>query len=356
MTCLHYCLRILISIVLLFSMSACSSIDYFAHLAKGQVSLLWQREDVNELLESEETPSKLKSRLILSQKIRDFASTELELPLGNAYTSYSDLQRPYVVWNVYAAPELSFESYTWCYPLLGCLAYRGYYNEPRAQRAGKILEDQGYEVKVGGVQAYSTLGFFDDPLLNTFIFKHEVAFVELLIHEISHRKLYIKDDTKFNENFATAVATLGAEQWYRLAKNENLYGEYQRHKLMHQTLVSFVLAYKDQLSSLYADELKSDAEKKLHKKEVFAKMFEDFEAFKKIHKLDNRYDLWVHSMNNASLLTLANYQELVPGFMALFHQQGSNWSSFYKAVEKLAELDQPLRHKTLVDLAQQSMP
>jgi predicted aminopeptidase len=354
---MHFCCsRILISILLLVSLSACSSIDYFAHLAKGQISLLWQREKVKELLKSDAISAELKARLILSQKIREFALTELALPLGDSYTSYSDLKRPYVVWNVYAAPELSFESYTWCYPFLGCLAYRGFYDEMRAQRAGKILEDQGYDVKVGGVQAYSTLGFFDDPLLNTFIFKNEVAFIELLIHEISHQKLYIKDDTKFNENFATAVATLGAEQWYRLAKNEDVYETYQTQKQIQQSLVGFVLGYKDQLSDIYEDEFKSETEKKDQKKEIIANMLRQFEVFKLEHKLDSRYDRWVYSMNNASLSTLSNYQELVPGFIALFHQQKNDWPAFYKAVEKLAKLDKVQRHKALVGFTQQSTP
>ena len=234
------------------------------------------------------------------------------------------------------------------------MAYRGYYDEARAQRAGNILEDQGYEVKVGGVQAYSTIGFFDDPLLNTFMFKHEVAFVELLIHEISHRKLYIKDDTKFNENFATAVATLGAEQWYRLAGNESLFEGYQKQKKLHQALVGFMLGYKDQLSKIYEDESKSEANKKALKKEVYTLMNQHFEVVKVEHNLDDRYDRWVYSMNNASLSALANYQELVPGFIALFHQQKGDWSDFYEQVERLSELEKELRHQTLVDLAQQS--
>ena len=320
------------------------------------MSLLWQREDVHEALKSDDISQELKLRLVLSQQVREFALTKLKLPVGDSYTGYSDLKRPYVVWNVYAAPELSFESYTWCYPFLGCLAYRGFYDEARAQRAGKILEDQGYEVKVGGVQAYSTLGFFDDPLLNTFIFKHEVALVELLIHEISHRKLYIKDDTKFNENFATAVATLGAEQWYRSAKNESLYNEYQKQKRLRQALVDFMLGYKDLLSIIYEDETISKVDKKALKQAAFNDMLQQFGVFKAEYKLDDRYDRWVLSMNNASLSTLANYQELVPGFIALFHQQKGDWSNFYERVERLSKLDKALRHQTLVDLAQQSTP
>ena len=136
----HYS-RLLISLLLLSSLSACSSLDYFSHLAGGQISLLWKREGVNELLSSETTSENLKARLLLSQQVREFARLDLELPVGNAYTSYSDLERPYVVWNVYAAPALSFDSFTWCYPFLGCLAYRGFYDEQKAIDAEKLLED-----------------------------------------------------------------------------------------------------------------------------------------------------------------------------------------------------------------------
>tara|TARA_R110001592_G_scaffold359813_1_gene667160 strand:- start:7440 stop:8513 length:1074 start_codon:yes stop_codon:yes gene_type:complete len=348
---LHYS-RLFISIALLCSLSACSTIDYFSHLASGQFSLLWQRENVHDLLESKKVSKELKARLVLSQKIREFASTTLALPVGDAYTGYTDLARDYVIWNVYATPALSFESYTWCYPFLGCLAYRGFYDEQRAVLAGKALAEQGYDVKVGGVKAYSTLGFFDDPLLNTFIFQNEVAFVELLIHEMSHRKLYIKDDTKFNENFATAVATLGAEQWYRLADNEALFASYQQHKQMHQNLVDFMLAYKEQLSDLYNDESTSETDKKGLKLETFQQLYQDFEGFKLVNKLDGRYDQWVLSMNNASLSTLANYQELVPGFIALFHQQKNDWSKFYAEVAIIADLDKQARHEVLMNLAE----
>ncbi|MFT6908187.1 MAG: putative aminopeptidase [Oleiphilaceae bacterium] len=344
--------RFFIGLMLLSSLSACSSIDYYSHLAKGQISLLWDREAVNDLFESDDSSEELKSRLALSQDIRRFAVKQLKLPVGEAYTSYSNLERPYVVWNVYAAPALSFESYTWCYPFLGCLAYRGFYDEQRAERAAKILEEQGYDVKVGGVKAYSTLGVFDDPLLNTFIFQNEVALVELLIHEISHRQLYIKDDTMFNENFASAVATLGAEQWYKSSENETLFAAYQQHKKRHQILIDFILGYKELLTGLYDDKSKSKEEKNELKVAIFQTMHQAFEVFKQENDIDNRYDQWILSMNNASLSTLANYQELVPGFIALFHQQQNNWSQFYAEVEAIAKLDKAARHEFLVKLAE----
>ena len=342
--------RIFLVVFFVNTLTACSSIDYFSHLAKGQFKLLWQREDVTTLLESQTITDDLKSRLLLSQEVRVFAENELALPVGHAYTAYTDLERPYVVWNVYAAPALSLKSYTWCYPFLGCLAYRGFYDEQRAEQAANLLREDGYEVKVGGIQAYSTLGFFDDPLLNTFIFKHEVAFVELLIHEISHRLIYIEDDTKFNENFATAVALLGAEKWYKKQKNQPLYEAYQRHKTGQKLLVNLLLQFKYQLETVYDDELKTDEEKLFLKNSLFKQLPSQFEAFKLEKGLDGRYDKWVLSMNNASLSTLANYQELVPGFIALFKQQGGDWRRFYSEVETLSKLDKQKRHDALIEL------
>lgn len=344
--------RIILIALFLLTLSACSTIDYFSHLAKGQFDLLWQRESVLDLLESEDVSDDVKSRLKLSQQIRLFAEAELALPVGDAYTAYTDLERPYVVWNLYAAPQLSFDSYTWCYPFLGCLAYRGFYDEARAQHAANQLIKEGYEVKVGGVQAYSTLGFFDDPLLNTFLFKHEVGFVELLIHEISHRRLYIDDDTKFNENFATAVALLGAEEWYEQQKNQSLYTRYQQHKTAQKKLIGFLLGFKQQLELVYNDDTKTEEEKQLLKKKIFNQLPIQFQEFKHKHDLDKRYDKWVLSMNNASLSTLANYQELVAGFIALFHKQGGDWNRFYVEVESIAKLDKKERHHLLTDLAE----
>lgn len=346
------CSRLLISLVFLGGLSACSSVDYFSHLAKGQFSLLWARQDIEELLVSEHVSEELKSRLLLSQSIRHFAEEELYLPVGDAYSAYADLKRPYVIWNVYAAPALSFESYTWCYPILGCMAYRGFYDEQRAQVLANQLEEEGLDVKVGGVKAYSTLGFFEDPLLNTFMFKNEVALVELLIHEISHRQIYINDDTKFNENFATAVALLGAEQWYSKQSNMALFENYQEYKQNQQALVDFLLTFKQRLAEVYENTELSDAEKLHGKESLFKSLHLDYETFKYAHHLDNRFDAWVSSLNNASLSTLANYQELVPGFLALFQKKNANWKEFYQAVEELSRLEKEERHKALIEFSE----
>lgn len=344
--------RYLQVLVILFSLSACSSIDYFSHLAKGQFSLLWAGDEVAQLVLSEETPAVLKSRLKLSQEIRAFASEILHLPVGDAYSSYSDLKRPYVVWNVYAAPALSFESYTWCYPVLGCMAYRGFYEQQRATEAAAKLEREGYDVKVGGVRAYSTLGYFDDPLLNTFIFQNQVALVELLIHEIAHRLLYIKDDTKFNENFASAVGSLGAEVWYRRKNDQASFEHYQKQKREQKQVIDFLLNFKKSLSSIYTDPALSDREKKQIKDDKFKALKASYTEFKIEHHLDDRYDNWVYTMNNAGLSTLANYQELEPGFIAMFQQLDGDWKAFYQAVEQLSLKDKQQRYDYLKRLAE----
>jgi predicted aminopeptidase len=329
------------------SLSACSSISYFSHLAKGQFDLLWQRQSVVELLASDETPAHLKQRLLLSEKVRRFAEVHLHLPVGNAYSSYTDLGRDFVVWNVYAAPELTLQAYTWCYPLLGCMAYRGYYEEQWAKSAAAELEAQGYEIKVGGVQAYSTLGYFDDPLLNTFIFREESGFIELLLHELAHRKLYIKDDTAFNENFATAVAYLGTQQWYVSTDPQADSAASDPGRERFEILIAFLLDIKDRLAGVYNNVELTVEQKREQKKLIMIALEKDYEALKNQYHWDNRYDRWVLGMNNASFATLSNYQQWVPAFIKLYQQQGQDWLSFYRTVEILAEQDKNIREQKL---------
>ncbi|KZY37301.1 MULTISPECIES: aminopeptidase [unclassified Oleiphilus] len=333
-------------------LSACSSVSYYSHLLNGQTSLLWNREPVETLLADDETSEELRKRLILSQALRDFASKELNLPVDDAYTSYTDLGRRYAVWNVYAASELSLDAYTWCYPILGCLAYRGYYDQSMAKAEALRLEKQGFETRVGGVRAYSTLGFFDDPLLSSFIFTDEVYLVELLIHEISHRKLYIKNDTKFNENFATAVGTIGAELWYKNQSQTHKYQEYQQAKAEQKKLMSFVLSYKDKLHDVYQDDSWSVEKKRKEKDKLLKEMKLSFQSLKQKHAWDSRYDRWVNELNNAGFSTLSNYQDLVPGFIALYHRLGEDWDAFYQEVERLSELDKSQRHAHLKSLSE----
>lgn len=327
--------------------SSCSSISYVSHVTGGQIDLLWKRKNIEELLLRDDLSPGLRERLMLTQKVRLFAEESLQLPVGNAYTSYSDLERPYALWNVYAAPALSMESYAWCLPFAGCIAYRGYYEKHLAEKEANRLKVKGLDVKVGGVRAYSTIGYFNDPVLNSFIETDEVYFIELLIHEIAHRKFYVKDDTTFNENFATAVGQIGAELWYTRLNDRQKFENYQVSKKNFKQVVTFLLRYKNQLHRLYQD---NDLEKevKMQRKELIIKnMIEKYEEFKHDNNIDNRYDYWVSTMNNATFSTLANYQELVPNFIALFQQVGQNWQKFYQEVERISELPKKERHQAL---------
>ncbi len=346
-------MKVSLVIVLLVGifLSGCSSVNYYSHLLNGQVSLLWNRQPVEDLLDSPDTTENLRERLVLSQELREFASKVLKLPVGEAYTSYTDLGRSYAVWNIYAAPELSLDAHTWCYPVLGCLAYRGYYDQSMAKKDAQKLEEQGLETRVGGVRAYSTLGVFDDPLLSSFIFTEEAYLVELLIHEISHRKLYIKDDTKFNENFATAVGTIGAELWYREQKQEHRYQAYQQAKTERKKLMDFVLSYKDKLLTLYQHPQWGVEKKRAEKVALLEGMKADYRSLKVKNAWDNRYDRWIYSLNNAGFSTLSNYQDLVPGFIALYQQHNEDWEAFYREVELLSEQAKAVRHQHLKELA-----
>jgi predicted aminopeptidase len=324
--------------------------SYYSHLLNGQMSLLWDREPVEGLLADDNTSDHLREKLELSQDIRAFARDVLKLPVGEVYTSYTDLGRPYAVWNIYAAPELSLESHTWCYPVVGCLAYRGYYDLEKAKADEKKLAAQGLETRVGGVRAYSTLGYFDDPLLSSFIFTDEAYFIELMIHEIAHRKLYIKDDTKFNENFATAVGRLGAQLWFRTINLEDRYKAFQKEKSERQKLMDLVLSYKEKLNDLYINEGLDEGEKREGKQALLNDMRSAYQVLKAENSWDKRYDNWVNNLNNAGFATLSNYQDLVPGFVELFNQSGE-WETFYREVELLAELEKAKRHQVLEELA-----
>ncbi len=345
-------LKLLILSVCLSCLPACSSIYYYSHLAKGQFELLWQRESVSELLDADATPENLRQRLVLSEKIREFAESHLLLPVGNAYSSYSDLGRAYVVWNVYAAEELSLDAYTWCYPILGCMAYRGYYDEALAKAEAQHLEALGLETKVAGVQAYSTLGYFDDPLLNTFIFRQEAGFIELLIHELAHRKLYIKDDTAFNENFATAVADLGTQQWYEQTGDPSQFDRYEQYKEQYQILIDFLLIYKERLASIYDHHELKVQEKRQQKQTLMNELQQAYQALKHQNGWDNRFDNWVKNLNNASFATLSNYHHWVVSFTELYEKNNRDWAQFYEAVEQISKKDKKERVKILNTLKQ----
>jgi predicted aminopeptidase len=283
--------------------------------------------------------------------MRMFARTELALPDNGSYRSYADLERAYAVWNVFAAPELSLEPKQWCFLVVGCVAYRGYFNEADARVLGEELQAQGYDVYVAGIPAYSTLGWFDDPLLNTFLYWGEGRLAELVFHELAHQRVFIDGDTVFNESFATAVGRLGARRWlnrHGAVKDREVY------ERLHQRRAAFlelVLATKRALQELYRSQWSRTA-KRAGKQQLLAELQGRYQDLKRT-AWDGYagYDRWfTQDLNNAKLAGLSAYTRYVTAFEALFEQQGRDFAVFYEAVATLGALPTEAREARLQEL------
>jgi predicted aminopeptidase len=292
-----------------------------------------------------ETPPAVRAKLALAADARGFATTALALPDNSSYQRYTDLDRPFVVWNVFAAPALSLEPVRSCFPVVGCLDYRGYFRERRAREHARELAAAGNDVYVGGVAAYSTLGWFADPLLNTMLAWDDRRLVTTIFHELAHQRIYVRDDTAFNESFAMAVADLGYAHW-RTARGEPVDGDGDAEK--DAALVELLIRHRDALDALYRRTDLDDARKLALKQARFAVLTEDYAALRASWQGDARYDEWMSTdMNNAKLASIATYHELVPGFRALFHRAGGDFASFYARVEALGRLDAAVRVRCL---------
>ncbi|HSI57504.1 MAG TPA: aminopeptidase [Ideonella sp.] len=331
--------------------SGCSSIGYLAQSAGGHLSLLTAAKPVAEWEQDTGTPAALKERLALSQRMRDFAVSELALPDNRSYRAYADLKRPAAVWNVAAAPELSLTLKTWCFPVVGCVGYRGYFDQAQAQAEGASLREQGLEASVFPVPAYSTLGMSNwlggDPLLNTFIQWPEGELARLIFHELAHQVAYAEGDTTFNESFATAVERIGGERWLSQKATPQAREQYQALDQRRRDFRAFMQIWRDRLDALYRSEL-PDADKRSRKAALMAQMRADYDTMKATRWAGfNGYDAFVSQLNNASLGMQAAYNELVPAFEALFQQQGGDFRRFYAEVKRLAALPKAERDATL---------
>jgi predicted aminopeptidase len=301
----------------------------------------------------------------LLQKFRAFAASELKLPVDDHYRKYADVHRPYVVWNVQAAPRFSLQPKTWWYPVVGSLEYRGYFSESGATNCAGRLAAKGYDVYVDGVEAYSTLGWFKDPALNTFIFNREADLAETIFHELGHQRVFAHGDTDFNEAFATTVGQEGARRWLRAQGNTNAWEAYRVSLQRHDQFVHLILSARAKLEAIYGDtrdksgkiqaarESPAPPDKVREQKErVFADLRRDYARLKEEWNGANGYDDWfAHELNNAQLNTIANYYDFVPGFEKLLKSKGGDLEKFYEAVERLAKMSQEERHQRLRELA-----
>jgi predicted aminopeptidase len=323
--------------------SGCSTIGYYAQSVGGHLAIVRAARPVPDWLADPQTPPALKALLELSQRIRDFAVSELKEPDNASYRRYADLQRGAAVWNVVAAPELSLRLQTWCFPVVGCVGYRGYYDRAAADAFAQELRGQGLEASVYGVPAYSTLGLlpgdaFADPLLNTFIDYPEGELARLIFHELAHQIAFAKGDTVFNESFATAVERLGAQRWLGTRAGPQAREDYERFEARRADFRALTMRYRDLFDAVYSGP-SSDAEKRAAKASLMRELRADFEALRRERWGGySGYDGWVARANNASFGVLAAYNELVPNFERLFEREGRDFTRFYNEARRLAAL------------------
>ncbi|MBC7718773.1 MAG: aminopeptidase [Chitinophagaceae bacterium] len=360
-------------------LSGCSTAAYYWQSVHGHMQMLNAARPVDDVLADQQTPAALKARLMGSQRIRSFAATALKLPDNASYKRYVALARSAVVWNVVAAPELSLTLKTWCFPVVGCVGYRGYFSEADAQHMAEHLKSDALEVTVYGVPAYSTLGkmawlgeFGSDPLLSTFIGYPEGELARLIFHELAHQVVYAPGDTMFNESFATAVERLGGQLWLSSQASPAAQHDYAKFDQRRQSFRALTLNTRSELKAIYAisqpsdhDEenkpsagvlhaqpaIKLDKSAQQQSKAAAMQRFKTRYAQLKTTWQDgpptSGYDTWVAKANNASFGAQAAYDELVPGFEKLFEAQGRDWQRFYDAVNHLASLPQKERHAAL---------
>lgn len=338
--------KLLVFIASTLFLSACSQFSYYAQSINGQWEVNRLREPISDVLAKEKTPEWLRKRLTLVKQARHFASETLLLPENKSYTEYVDLNRDYIVWNIIHTKPLSIDAETSCFLVVGCLSYRGYFEKDTAIKKAKALKSEGYDVYLGGVAAYSTLGWFDDPVLNTMMHWDDAKLISILFHELAHQKLYIKNDTEFNEAFADAVALIGLRKWL-YNKDQNVLQDYLRKEDIHEEFVQLILDYRTQLELLYNNRL--NTQDKLKRKQIIFKGLINAYETLKIQWQTDEYDNWFYSnLNNAKLAAVATYRNLLPAFMALFNEQNQNLSDFYQAVYEIGKLEKNVRHKKIL--------
>lgn len=355
------------------ALGGCSTLGYYWQSASGHLALMHAARPVDAWLQDPATPDTLKARLTLAQQMRRFAATELNLPDTPSYQRYADLQRPAAVWNVVAAPELSLQLQQWCFPVAGCVSYKGFFERAAAEAEAAQLRARGLEVSVQPVPAYSTLGWSNwaggDPLLNTFISYPEGALARLIFHELAHQQVYVANDTRFNESFATAVERLGGARWLAAhgspaTQAADALAQTRRQQFraltldLQQTLRGIYGETDEDLDAAQADEStrpahrpQPDPDQVRLQRNRKATALQDFArryaALKASWGGYAGYDEWVAHTNNASLGGMSAYDALVPGFEALFEKSGRDWPRFYAAVQQLARMPKAVRHEAL---------
>ena len=323
--------------------AAAGSGCYLLQSVEGQLSLMSKREPIGRVIASASTSPALRSQLEAVSAIRDFASRELGLPDNGSYRSYADLGRRYVVWNVVAAPEFSVDAKEWCYPIVGCVAYRGYFAESRARDFADKLRGRGFDVTVGGVAAYSTLGHFNDPVLNTMMDWNDVELAAIIFHELTHQLVYVANDSSFNEALATTVEEEGVRRWLRSQGRDADLAKRRVQQQRYLKIIDLLSATRAQLRTIYATDLSAAAMRE-KKRAAFFALRSSYETLKTGWGGHAPFEAWFDAdLNNAQLASIATYFDCVPGFERELAAVGGDLRAFYNRARALAKLDQKTR-------------
>lgn len=332
------------------SATGCSSVGYYFQALNGQMELTRKARPIPEVVADPGTSPALKAKLGEVVQMRDFASQELHLPNNGSYRRYADIGRPYVVWNVFAASEFSVQPKEWCFPFAGCVGYKGYFSKTGAEQLAAELRAQHFDVFVGGVPAYSTLGWFDDPVLNTFVGYPDAEIARLMFHELAHQTVYVKGDSTFNESFAVTVEREGVDRWLAAHGTEAQRRAFDQQRARGQAFAELVAKYRSRLAELYAEPLDLAAMRS-RKQEVLAQMRAEYERMKQGWDGFTGYDWWFEQpLNNAQLASVAIYTQLVPAFERILQDNGGDLQRFYSEAKRLAALPKAQRDAELAAL------
>lgn len=336
--------RSLFSPLLVFLLTGCQTAAYYGQAVQGHFGLLAKRKPIDRLLAGNTLTPDLRRQLETVQRVRAFARDELGLPARRQYDTYVELGRPYPVWSVMAAPELSLQPKTWCYWFVGCLSYRGFFAEANAQQLARELAGEGMEVYLSGIPAYSTLGWFRDPVLSSFVHQSEAELAELIFHELTHQVLFVPGDTVFNESLAVAVADEGLRRY-----SDRYPQDLARLQLARQRrdeFVRLVLSFRQKLHVLFISSITDEA-KREGKARIYSELQDAYRQQRELWGGYGGYDSWFAAVNNARLNTVGTYYDLVPALQVLLRQHGNDLPRFFDACRKLARLGQRERHETL---------
>lgn len=348
--------KLILALCLAAWLGGCANFSYYAQAVGGQLDILRRARPISEITADPNADQKLKNTLAKIVQLREFASRELQLPDNPSYLSYADLERPYVVWNVFATPELSVEPKQSCFVGAGCVTYRGFFSQAEAEGYAQALKEEGYDVYVGGVPAYSTLGWFNDPVLNTFVRYPETELARLIFHELAHQVLYVSDDTTFNESFATAVEWEGVGRWLASQGTAEQRAAFDAAQSRRATFTETVRTKRKQLEVLFASSM-IDTDKRTGKARIFAELREELSRLKTSTTGKSALDQWLaQQLNNAHLASFSTYTQLVPAFRALLAQQQGDMGRFYAVVKEMSFLPKTEReaifHMSIGSVAQ----